>query len=74
MSRRNLWRTINEIKRNKVVVLTTHNLEEADFLADNIMILHSGTVKGNIISPAATGPSAFFSPYPSCPYMMWGSF
>ena len=45
MSRRNLWRTINEIKRNKVVVLTTHNLEEADFLADNIMILHSGTVK-----------------------------
>ena len=45
LSRRKLWDTINYIKRNKVVVLTTHNLEEADFLADTVMILHNGSVK-----------------------------
>jgi ABC-type multidrug transport system ATPase subunit len=30
------------MKQDRVVVLTTHNMEECDFLADTIMIMHDG--------------------------------
>lgn len=33
------------MKRERVVVLTTHNLEEADYLGDRIMVLQTGQVK-----------------------------
>jgi ABC-type multidrug transport system ATPase subunit len=36
------------MKKTRVVVLTTHNMEEADYLGDNIMILHNG--RGAMIS------------------------
>ena len=42
VSRRHVWNAINIMKQDRVVVLTTHNMEEADFLADTIMIMHSG--------------------------------
>ena len=42
MSRRHVWDAINWMKKDRVVVLTTHNMEEADFLADTIMIMHNG--------------------------------
>ena len=42
LSRRRVWETINSLKRDRVVVLTTHNMEEADFLGDTIMIMHGG--------------------------------
>lgn len=42
LSRRRVWETINALKKNRVVVLTTHNMEEADFLGDTIMIMHGG--------------------------------
>ncbi len=43
VSRRHVWDTITWMKQaGRVVVLTTHNIEEADFLADNIMIMHNG--------------------------------
>lgn len=45
VSRRRVWEAINIMKKNRVVVLTTHNMEEADYLADTIMIMHSGHVR-----------------------------
>ncbi len=36
---------VSIMKKDRVVVLTTHNLEEADYLADRIMILQNGQVK-----------------------------
>lgn len=37
-----MWETINSLKKDRVIVLTTHNMEEADFLGDNIMVMHGG--------------------------------
>lgn len=45
LSRHGVWDVINWLKGNKVVVLTTHNMEEADFLGDNILIMHEGKKK-----------------------------
>ncbi len=45
MSRRAIWDMVSIMKKDRVVVLTTHNLEEADYLADRIMILQNGQVK-----------------------------
>ena len=45
VSRRRVWEAINIMKKNRVVVLTTHTMEEADFLADTFMIMHSGHVR-----------------------------
>lgn len=44
ISRRRVWEAVNWIKQNRVVVLTTHNMEEAD-LGNNIMIMHNGQVR-----------------------------
>ncbi len=44
--RRNLWDTIRELKKYGVsILLTTHYLDEADFLSDRICILDKGKVK-----------------------------
>jgi ABC-2 type transport system ATP-binding protein len=44
-ARLEMWRTIREmVKGGKTVFLTTQYLEEADELADNIAILHKGTI------------------------------
>ena len=45
LSRRHVWNLINLVKREKIVILTTHNMEEADYLGDTIMIIHQGRVK-----------------------------
>lgn len=39
LSRRALWKTLTSVKLDRTIVLTTHLLDEADFLADNIAIL-----------------------------------
>ena len=36
---------VSVMKKDRVVVLTTHNLEEADAISDRIMILQQGQVK-----------------------------
>ncbi len=36
---------VSIMKKDRVVVLTTHNMEEADYLSDRIMILQTGQVK-----------------------------
>ncbi len=44
-SRRNFWDQINDqIKRGKTIILTTHNLEEADALARRIVVIDRGEI------------------------------
>jgi ABC-type multidrug transport system ATPase subunit len=46
--RRDFWNVLLEIKKtnkNLVTVLSTHHMEEAEFLADNIVIINRGTVE-----------------------------
>lgn len=46
--RRELWDIIKELKSKEVsVLLTTHYLEEAEFLSDRVCILHKGKIKIN---------------------------
>ena len=44
-SRRALWQSVREVAaQGKTVLLTTHNLEEADALADRIVVLNGGRI------------------------------
>ena len=44
-ARRNFWDQINmQIKQGKTVILTTHNLEEADALAKRIIVINQGQI------------------------------
>lgn len=45
VSRRQIWDMILELKKNKVVLLTTHSMEEADILSDRIAIMVDGNIK-----------------------------
>ncbi|KAJ3197178.1 hypothetical protein HK101_005457 [Irineochytrium annulatum] len=45
LSRRKCWKLIQELKRDRVVVLTTHSMEEADELGDHISIMHQGRLR-----------------------------
>jgi ABC-type multidrug transport system ATPase subunit len=44
VARRDIWNTIQELKQNTTVILTTHYMEEADRLSDRILILSKGQV------------------------------
>jgi ABC-2 type transport system ATP-binding protein len=46
ISRKELWRSLEELSRNHFLVLTTHYLEEAEQLADTIGILDRGRLVG----------------------------
>jgi ABC-2 type transport system ATP-binding protein len=44
-SRRNFWDQINiQVQRGKTIILTTHNLEEADALAKRIVVINQGEI------------------------------
>ena len=48
VSRKDIWRILQDIKsenKDMITILTTHHLEEAEFLADNIVVLAGGTIK-----------------------------
>ena len=45
VSRRKVWEVIQKLKRNRVVILTTHSMEEADVLSDKIAIIASGKIQ-----------------------------
>ena len=42
ISRRYVWRHVDEIKSGRVIFLTTHAMEEADLLADSVAIMKKG--------------------------------
>jgi len=46
LSRRRVWRVIERLKQNgRIIVLTTHLLDEADYLGDNVGILSAGRLR-----------------------------
>jgi len=44
-SRRRVWDLIQKNKRNKTIILTTHIMEEADLLGDQIAIMSNGKLR-----------------------------
>ena len=51
-SRRHLWKLLKAQKKNKLIVLTTHFMDEADILADRKTIMSKGQLR-------CTGSSLF---------------
>ena len=45
VSRQKVWRLIQKLKRNRIVILTTHSMEEADALSDWIAVIVDGQFK-----------------------------
>lgn len=45
VSRKDVWTLIQKLKRNKVMILTTHAMEEADLLSDRIALICDGKFK-----------------------------
>lgn len=41
-ARRELWNMLREYKKDKIILLTTHYMDEADILGDRIGIMSSG--------------------------------
>ncbi len=44
LSRRNIWELLKKYKNDRIIVLTTHYMDEADYLGDRISILGEGTL------------------------------
>lgn len=44
-SRQKLWESINRMRQDKVVILTTHSLEEAEALSTRVAIMSQGQLK-----------------------------
>ena len=44
IARRELWKTINELKKRMTIILTTHYMEEAEALSDRIGIMKDGNL------------------------------
>lgn len=45
VSRKDVWNLILKLKKNKVIILTTHAMEEADILSDRIALICDGKLK-----------------------------
>jgi energy-coupling factor transporter ATP-binding protein EcfA2 len=45
LSRRRVWDVIQRYKKGRVIILTTHHMDEADLLGDRIAILADGRLK-----------------------------
>eukprot|EP01090_Pellita_catalonica_P008622 TRINITY_DN196_c0_g1_i1.p1 TRINITY_DN196_c0_g1~~TRINITY_DN196_c0_g1_i1.p1 ORF type:complete len:943 (+),score=171.62 TRINITY_DN196_c0_g1_i1:378-2831(+) len=45
ISRREVWNVIEESKKDRVLILTTHSMEEADILGDRIAIMAKGRLR-----------------------------
>ncbi|KAJ3299116.1 ATP-binding cassette sub- A member 1 [Borealophlyctis nickersoniae] len=52
VNRRHVWEFVEKFKKGRVIVLTTHSMEEADVLGDRIAIMAHGRLRaiGNSIS------------------------
>ncbi len=38
-ARRKLWEMLNQYKKDRIIILSTHNMDEAELLADKIGIM-----------------------------------
>lgn len=45
VSRKAVWQLMQELKKDKTIILTTHAMEEADALADRIAVVVDGKLK-----------------------------
>ena len=45
VNKRKIWKLINNLKKNKAVLLTTHSMDEAESLSDRIGIISHGVFK-----------------------------
>lgn len=45
LSKRKVWKIVESLKKDKIVLLTTHSMNEADNLSDFIYIMHGGKLK-----------------------------
>jgi len=45
MSRRHIWSAIQKLKEKRIIILTTHSMEEADLLGDRVGIMASGNLQ-----------------------------
>jgi len=45
IARRNVWSALRQmVKKGKTILLTTHNMEEAEMVSDRLAIIHKGSV------------------------------
>ncbi|XP_076238688.1 ATP-binding cassette sub-family A member 17 isoform X2 [Calliopsis andreniformis] len=44
-TRRDIWNVVLKIRGTKTILISTHNMEEADILGDRIAIVHAGRLK-----------------------------
>jgi len=45
VSKRNVWKLLSSIKKNRFILMTTHYMDEADILSDRKLILSNGIVR-----------------------------
>ncbi|KAJ4347964.1 uncharacterized protein N0V89_009336 [Didymosphaeria variabile] len=45
ISRRRIWEILLAERHRRTIIMTTHFLDEADYLSDNIVIMYKGTLK-----------------------------
>lgn len=43
-ARRRLWDMLKDYKKDRIIILTTHNMDEADLLGDRIAIMSNGRI------------------------------
>ncbi|XP_010931477.1 ABC transporter A family member 7 isoform X1 [Elaeis guineensis] len=44
-SRKNLWNVVKHAKRNRAIILTTHSMEEAEYLCDRLGVFVDGSLQ-----------------------------
>jgi len=44
-ARRETWELIKQAKQDKIIILTTHYMDEAEYLADRVAVVSKGAFK-----------------------------
>ena len=44
-ARRETWEIIKQAKQGKMIILTTHYMDEAEYLADRVAVISKGALK-----------------------------
>ncbi len=48
-ARYRLWQVLKDYKKNRIIIISTHNMEEAEILGDRVAIMN----KGNLVALAS---------------------